>query len=192
MAGSPGAEVILKTPRLDQGNRHSEYHQMAILDNDHADFIGVDTLIQENANQLLEFRRFAENRDWHSFHSSHYDWWAFPISSPSSYGYRFSVSKESVDVLKQSPEFLSNLSECAELLMLSWGWDSTDNKPLAHVDSGQAWADWPIRLYKAWRSMKIFGLEKQEASLSSYAHYLRENHVSFEYRGRDLFEEFTS
>lgn len=165
---------------------------MAMLDRDHSEFVGVDVLINENAKQLLKFQKFAENRDWKSFHITHYDWWAFPIGSPSSYGYRFSVSKESVFVLKQSCEFLSNLSDCAELLMLSWGWDSTKNKPLTHVDSGQAWADWPIRLYKAWRSMQIFGLEKQEVSLSSYAHYLRENQVSFEYRGRDLYASITT
>ena len=164
---------------------------MAILDHDHTDFIGVETLIQENANQLLKFRQFAENHDWHSFHSNHYDWWAFPIASPSSYGYRYSVSKQSVELLKQSPQFLSNLSECADLLLLSWGWNSAKNENLAHVESGQTWAHWPIRLYKAWRSMQLFGLKEKEVALSSYAHYLREQGFSFEYRGRDLFEEFT-
>jgi hypothetical protein len=98
------------------------------------------------------------------------------------------VSKESVVALKLSPKFLSNLSECADLLMLSWGWDAASNKPLAHVDSGQAWAHWPIRLYKAWRSMQIFGLLEKEISLSTYAHYLRETGVSFQYQGRDLFD----
>jgi len=165
---------------------------MAMLDHDHADFIGVETLIQENAKQLLRFRTFAENHDWHSFHSNHYDWWAFPIGSPSSYGYRYSVSKESVEILKQSSQFLSNLSECADLLLLSWGWDSTKNEKLVNLESGQAWAHWPIRLYKAWRSMQTFGLLEQETSLSAYAHRLRESGQSFEYQGRDLFVEITN
>lgn len=165
---------------------------MAMLDRDHPDFIGVDKLIQKNAKQLLHFRTFAENHDWHSFHSNHYDWWAFPIGSPSSHGYRYSVSKESVEVLKQSSQFLSNLSECADLLLLSWGWDSAKNENLAHVDSGQAWACWPIRLSKSWCSMKIFGLPEKEASLSAYAHCLREKGFSFEYQGRDLFDSFTT
>ena len=165
---------------------------MSILDHDHVDFIGVDALIKENANQLSQFRIFAENRDWQSFHNNHYDWWAFPIDSPSSHGYRYSVSKESVEVLNQSPEFLSNLSESAGLLLLSWGWDSAKNESLANVDSGQAWAHWPIRLYKAWRSMQIFGLTEREISLSTYAHHLRENGYSFEYQGRDLFESITA
>lgn len=160
---------------------------MAMLDSDHADFIGVETLIQENAKQLLQFRTFAENHDWHSFHSNHYDWWAFPIGSPSSYGYRYSVSKESVEILKQSSQFQSNLSECADLLLMSWGWDSAKNEKLANVEPGQAWAHWPIRLYKAWRSMQTFGLFEQEISLRSYAHFLRESGQSFEYQGRDLF-----
>jgi len=164
---------------------------MAMLDQDHADFIGVETLIQENANQLLQFRTFAENHDWHSFHSNHYDWWAFPIGSPSSYGYRYSVSKESVVILKQSSQFLSNLSECADLLLLSWGWDSAKNEKIVNVEPGQAWAHWPIRLYKAWRSMQIFGLLEKEISLRAYAHSLRESGQSFEYQGRDLFEEIT-
>jgi hypothetical protein len=93
-----------------------------------------------------------------------------------------------VDVLKQSAQFLSNLSESADLLLLSWGWDSAKNENLTIVDSGQAWAHWPIRLYKAWRSMQIFELTEKEISLSAYAHYLRENGYSFEYQGRDLFE----
>ena len=164
---------------------------MAMLDSDHADFIGVETLIQENAKQLLQFRTFAENHDWHSFHSNHYDWWAFPIGSPSSYGYRYSVSKESVEILKQSSQFLSNLSECADLLLLSWGWDSAKNEKLVNVEPGQAWAHWPIRLYKAWRSMQTFGLFEQEISLRTYAHFLRESGQSFEYQGRDLFVEIT-
>ena len=165
---------------------------MSILDHDHVDFIGVEALIRENANQLAQFRTFAENRDWQSFHSNHYDWWAFPIGSPSSYGYRYSVSKESVKVLKQSTEFLSNLSESADLLLLSWGWDSTKNENLVNVDSGQAWAHWPIRLYKAWHSMRTFELLEKEISLNTYAHYLRENGYSFEYQGRDLFESITA
>jgi len=165
---------------------------MAMLDHDHADFIGVETLIQENAKQLLQFRTFAENHDWHSFHSNHYDWWAFPIGSPSSYGYRYSVSKESVEILKQSSQFLSNLSECADFLLLSWGWDSTKNEKLVHVEPGQAWAHWPIRLYKAWRSMQTFGLLEREISLRAYADTLRESGQSFEYRGRDLFHSITA
>jgi hypothetical protein len=165
---------------------------MSILDHDHSDFIGVDALIKENANQLSQFRTFAENRDWQSFHSNHYDWWAFPIGSPSSYGYRYSVSRESVKVLKQSPEFLSNLSESAGLLLLSWGWDSAKNENLANVDSGQAWAYWPIRLYKAWRSMQIFGLTEREISLSVYAHHLRDKGSSFEYQGRNLFDAISA
>ena len=164
---------------------------MAMLDRDHPDFIGVDKLIQKNAKQLLHFRTFAENHDWHSFHSNHYDWWAFPIGSPSSHGYRYSVSKESVEVLKQSSQFLSNLSESADLLLLSWGWDSAKNQKLANVEPGQTWADWPIRLYKALRSMQIFGLFEKELSLSSYAQFLRDSGHSFEYQGRDLFESIT-
>ncbi len=158
-----------------------------MLDNDHVDFIGVKSLIQQNADQLSKFRTFAMNRDWQSFHGNHYDWWAFPIDSPSSYGYRFSVSKESIEILKQSPMFLSNLAESADLLLLSWGWDSTKNKNLEALDLGQAWADWPIRLYKAWRSMQIFGLADKEFSLRTYAHFLKESGHSFEYQGRNLY-----
>ena len=168
-----------------------EHRQVEILDQDHADFVEVDTLIQENANQLLKFRTFAKNHDWQSFHSNHYDWWTFPISSPSSYGYRYSVSNESVEKLKQSSQFLSNLSECVDLLLLSWGWDSMKNEKLAHVEPGQAWANWPIRLYKAWRSVQIFGLLEKEISLRFYAQFLREKGYSFEYRGRDLFDSIT-
>jgi hypothetical protein len=102
------------------------------------------------------------------------------------------VSKQSVEILKQSSQFLSNLSESAGLLLLSWGWDSAKNENLVNVDSGQAWANWPIRLYKAWRSMQIFGLSEREISLSVYAQHLRDNGYSFEYQGRDLFDAISA
>ena len=31
---------------------------------------------------------------WATFHHSHYDWWAFPIDQPSSYGSAYQVGKE--------------------------------------------------------------------------------------------------
>jgi hypothetical protein len=40
--------------------------------------------------------------------------------------------------------------------------------------------------------MQIFGLTEREISLSTYAHYIRENGYSFEYRGRDLFESINA
>lgn len=42
---------------------------MSILDHDHTDFIGVDALIEANANQLSQFRTFAQNRDWQAFNA---------------------------------------------------------------------------------------------------------------------------
>jgi hypothetical protein len=40
--------------------------------------------------------------------------------------------------------------------------------------------------------MQTFGLLEKEVSLSAYAHYLKENGYSFDYRGRDLFESIAA
>jgi len=48
----------------------------------------------------------------------------------------------------------------ADLLLLSWGWNSEEGKSISNPESDQAWANWPIRLAKCTRSMWMFGKSK--------------------------------
>ena len=36
--------------------------------------------------QHSHFVKWNTQEKWSTFHSAHYDWWAFPIDRPSSYG----------------------------------------------------------------------------------------------------------
>ena len=73
-----------------------------------------------------------------------YDWWAFPLDERSSRGLEYTVTPEALGQLKANAEFMKNLqrgvrgfhsvSQVAPcqvvLLMLSWGWDVLQNKPI--------------------------------------------------------------
>jgi len=156
---------------------------------DHRDFIGVENLIAEHKAQLEKFRVYAQNHDWHLFHNSHYDWWAFPIDFASSFGFKYSVSQESIAKLSDNPIFRSDLAEGARLLLTSWGWDWRLNRPLDFPEPGQEWANWPIRLFKAWYSMEIFGNSVEADSNRKYAEWLYSRGISFQYGERNLYQE---
>ena len=165
---------------------------MAIPDSDHPEFIGCEKLVERHRNQITSFRQWASASDWNSFHHNHYDWWAFPITAPSSYGHMFSVSAESVAHLKADKDFIVELAEGAQLLLQSWGWNYETNRPIDHPTTGQSWANWPIRLYKCWKSMRLLGCEAEEKACYKYAQWLKSNGISFEYGGRDLYEKFVT
>jgi hypothetical protein len=38
------------------------------------------TIKEKCLKQADTFRKWGDNQSWGSFHSSHYDWWAFPIA----------------------------------------------------------------------------------------------------------------
>ena len=158
-----------------------------ILPTDHADFVGIEKLKETHSHQLNNFRNWATAGNWRMFHGSHYDWWAFPISAPSSYGFAYSISEETLAKLKRDQDFLSDLAEGAHLLLLSWGWDYKTNSPISGASEDQAWAHWPIRLYKCWKSMRLFGCEIEEQACLEYASWIHGLGESFEYQGSDLF-----
>ena len=165
---------------------------VAIPEKDHAEFIGCEKLIQYHQDQLVNFRLWASTGDWNSFHHNHYDWWTFPIIAKSSYGHMYSVSAESVALLKEDREFLEKLAEGAQLLLQSWGWNYETNQPIEDLSSGQSWANWPIRLYKCWKSMRLFGCEEEEKACYEYAQWLKSSGQNFDYRGEDLSLKFKS
>jgi hypothetical protein len=139
----------------------------------HDDFIGKEELLARHRQQVEDFERWARAGDWRRFHSSHYDWWAFPIAQPSqSWGQAYAVPWDVVLELREDAAFLASLGRAIELLTTAWGWDLAGERPLPDPKPDQAWAHWPIRLKKATVSARLFGLEEQVAGLVVYARWL--------------------
>lgn len=154
----------------------------------------MEGLIAKNAAQLRTFEAYAAGGKWASFHHDHYDWWAFPIDERSSHGYAYTVFPAEVAALQARPEFMARIRRCAQLLALSWGWDLDASAPVPSPDvkHGQAWAHWPVRLYKAARCMQLFGLEAQFQSLRALALGLLKRGEEFTFGRHDLSWLFTT
>jgi len=161
------------------------------FNNGHTEFVGVPALLEKHQQQWIEFDRWLTMRDWLSFHSNHYDWWAFPIDKPSSYGFSYTVFADEINQMKKDEGFMRRHRIGAGFLLLSWGW-SLDNEPVKNPEVNQTWANWPIRLAKCARSMWLFGQEQQYESCVAYANYLKSIDTSFAYNGRDLFAEIVA
>lgn len=43
-------------------------------------------IITKCLEQNHNFQKWYHKKNWQTFHSSHYDWWAFPIDEVSSHG----------------------------------------------------------------------------------------------------------
>ncbi len=148
-------------------------------------FVGLEVLKQKHAKTLAEFRAWAEAGDWASFHRSHYDWWMFPIDEPSGFGLAYTVFEEEIEELREDKQYLGDLQEGALLLGQSWGWDLMKRAPVPHPGPNQRWQNWPIRLYKATKCMKLFKMDEAYGSLRQYGRGLLAQGISFEY-SRDL------
>lgn len=154
-------------------------------------FAGLETLKRTHNDQIAQFEDWAARNDWETFHRSHYDWWAFPIDQPSAYGFKWVVYEGEIASLKTEAEFMSSYRRGLVLLAASWGWDLDSADFLTHPLPSQCWHNWPIRLYKAAYSGRLFGEHRVFNSYKKYATHLREQGESFEYNGRDLFELFS-
>jgi hypothetical protein len=82
--------------------------------------------------------------------------------------------------------YIRNYLRGVELLALSWGWNLANGLYVTNFDEDQVWQDWPIRLYKASKSLKLFGFDRLFESLRTYANDLMNKGESFEYNARDL------
>ena len=156
------------------------------------EFVGVQELKRLQAEQVTKFRSWAKGGHWDAFHSNHYDWWTFPTDAPSSFGFKFTLTEESIQELSQDQDFIASLRKAAELLLSSWGWNAALKLPIQHPASGQAWANWPIRLAKCNRSLVLFKQEDLVESTRIFAKHLEAQGYSFEYSGRDLLPEILS
>jgi hypothetical protein len=157
--------------------------------NTHPEFVGIPALIERHAAQVAQFEQWAADGNWQAFHDNHYDWWAFPIDKPSSYAFAYTVYSDEIAQMRQDEAFMQRHRLGAQLLLLSWGWGVLAGAVVSDSAPGQAWANWPIRLSKCARSMWLFGQDEQWGSAVEFARVLKARGESFEYGGRDLFEE---
>lgn len=159
--------------------------------NESPEFVGLEYLKKKHAAQIAEFEQWASERDWMAFHNSHYDWWTFPYGyHTSSYGAAYAIYEYEAEHLKQDEQFIKRFLRGVELLMLSWGWDLNGRCHIPNPDPDQCWQDWPIRLYKCAKSLKLFGFEEEFRSVREFALPLIEAGVNFRYFRRDCSEIF--
>jgi len=159
---------------------------MELYKNEHPEFVGLPALKAKQKGHLALFEEWARTSHWQNFHSTHYDWWMFPYSQPSQFGFAYVVYDSEIHDLKQDPEFVTNYLRGVELLLLSWGWNLHKEALVSDPDPDQKWHNWPIRLYKCAMSLKEFGYVTEFNSVRNYARLLIKKGVSFGYNGRDL------
>lgn len=159
--------------------------------NESAEFVGLDFLKARHAQQLEDFEQWASERDWMAFHNSHYDWWTFPYGcNTSSYGAAYAIYEYEAELLKQDEQFIKRFLRGVELLMLSWGWDLYGRCYISNPDPDQCWQNWPIRLYKCAKSLRLLGFEDEFKSVREFAIPLIEAGLNFRYFRRDCSEIF--
>lgn len=153
-------------------------------------FVGIDTIKKKQKEQLTQFEAWAVQGLWGKFHHNHYDWWMFPIDTKSSYGLAWTVYEGDIARLKQDSEYIENYLKGVRLLALSWGWDLAAQDYIANPKPEQSWQQWPIRLHKAAKSLKLFGFDTEFTSLKKYATDLMKRGEAMTYNGRDLSKLF--
>lgn len=155
-------------------------------------FVGIEELKRRHAAQIAEFMEWAAKGDWERFHYSHYDWWTFPIHRHSSYGLKWTVYAGEIAELQKDRLFLERYLTGVQLVSAAWGWDVWNHSYLPDPKAGQNWHNWPVRLYKAAQSVKLFSYEEVFASLRTYALDLMRQKKSMSYNGKDLSWLFTT
>jgi hypothetical protein len=154
--------------------------------NTSSEFAGINSLKKKHKWQIDQFESWAKRNEWINFHQSHYDWWVFPISRKSSFGYKWTVLEGEIFELKKDEHFIMNYLRGVELVAASWGWDLMKSEEFTNPDRNQNWHKWPIRLYKAAQSTRLFGYEDMFSSLQKYAEILINRGESMVFRGKDL------
>jgi hypothetical protein len=155
-------------------------------------FVGIERLKATHSAQIEKFEEWAARGGWELFHSSHYDWWVFPIHKPSSYGLAWTVYEGDAVELKQDAQFVRKYIRGVELVSASWGWDLVGKKYIPLPAPGQKWQHWPVRLFKAAQSVKLFGFGDLFDSLRMYAEDLMRQGEPMEFNGHDLTWLFTT
>ncbi len=155
-------------------------------------FAGLERLKDTHSAQIEAFEEWAAHGEWELFHSSHYDWWVFPIHKPSAYGLEWTVYEGEVSILKQDTQFIRKYQRGVELVSAAWGWDLLQKDYIPRPAPGQSWHQWPVRLFKAALSVQLFGYSELFTSLKLYALNLMRQGESMEFNGHDLSWLFTT
>lgn len=142
---------------------------MALKRNTSPEFVGIAELKRKQAEELARFEAYAAKGDWQGIHRSHYDWWMFPIDESSAHGLAYTVYAGDIAELKQDPAYIERYLRGASLLAEAWGWDLANKRYIENPAASQAWSHWPIRLYKASRSLQLFGFTEQFESFKLFA-----------------------
>lgn len=153
-------------------------------------FVGIAELKRKQAGQLADFERLAARGDWRGIHQAHYDWWMFPIDEASQHGLAYTVYPGDIAELQRDAEYMRSYLRGVELLARAWGWDLAGQRYLPNPQPGQGWSRWPIRLYKAARSLQLFGYTAEFESLRLFALDLIGQGEPFRFGG-DLSKLFT-
>lgn len=82
------------------------------------------------------------------------------------------ITTDDIKELKSNLEWMSDYRKGIALLLLSWGWDIENKKPVEKPNKNQQWQSYPIRFYKAAKSAYLFGEETYFNSMKLYAEYL--------------------
>jgi hypothetical protein len=153
--------------------------------NTDAAFKGVTAIKDSQAKTLEMFREAARTSQWTQIHQSHYDWWMFPIDEPSAYGFAWTVFDDEIAELRQDQAYLARYLEAVNILATSWGWDLARACPIPDPQPDQCWQHWPIRLYKATKSVRLYGFPEEFASLRLFGQRLIKQGENMYYH-RDL------
>jgi hypothetical protein len=155
-------------------------------------FVGIAQLKAKLKWQLDIFESWAQRGEWMQMHNAHYDWWMFPIDSPSAYGLTYTVYEGDIAELKLDAQYLRNYLRGAQLVAAGWGWDLDAADHLPNPAADQRWQHWPVRLFKAARSLQLFAYSDYFESLKKYALELMGAGEVMEYNGHDLSWLFTT
>ena len=148
---------------------------------------GDINLLKRNSDQLEKFQKWTADKDWPKFHSEHYDWWAYPIDSPSHmYGEEFNLPQQNLKSLRKNKEFLKSVSESISLVAQSYAWDIKsknwlDNPDINNDQLPQSLSQ--VRLYKMAKSALEFGLCNEFDSLVAMYENLVEHGWNFRDEG---------
>jgi hypothetical protein len=108
--------------------------------NNHYDFIGVSEMKKMHCAQITKFEEWSQ-RGYEEFHYNHYDWWAFPIDQPSSFGFKYMVLSDDIDELKKDTAFMARFKRGLDLIFESWGWSLSQScvLPWYSISQYQRW-----------------------------------------------------
>jgi hypothetical protein len=110
------------------------------------DFIGVKEFMNRHAKQIKKFEQWAREKNWRKFHTSHFDYWVFPLGDRTNFGLRYSVFEEEVFQFHKDKHFMKSYARGIELVALAWGWNIKESCFVQRPDlkRGQQWSNWPV------------------------------------------------